>query len=227
MRFIRISVAAAVAAAVAAPLAAQQQQVKPPIATYGVDVANAHDVDSRHARRRHERHARHARRHGRPAKGAVARPALVAEGLRHAGGAAHDSARAWTWARRCRCWARRRRRAARGERYDEERPPEKPKARMLIYWGCGDAIRPGQPKIADTEKMSTWRNSARRSRDVRRRIAGARSAMRSSCGPTSARSKQVPAEREPARRPARERQCDAGHQVRDRREAGLHAARWK
>ncbi|MFO1315855.1 MAG: hypothetical protein U1F58_09635 [Burkholderiales bacterium] len=38
--------------------------------------------------------------------------------------------------------------------YDEERPPEKPKARMLIYWGCGDAIRPGQPKIADTEKMS-------------------------------------------------------------------------
>lgn len=37
---------------------------------------------------------------------------------------------------------------------DEERPPEKPKARMLVYWGCGDAIRPGQPKIADTEKMS-------------------------------------------------------------------------
>lgn len=39
------------------------------------------------------------------------------------------------------------------ERYDDERPPEKPKARMLIYWGCGDTIRPGQPKIADTEKM--------------------------------------------------------------------------
>ena len=38
--------------------------------------------------------------------------------------------------------------------YDEEKPPEKPKARMLIYWGCGDTIRPGQPKIADTEKMS-------------------------------------------------------------------------
>jgi len=41
----------------------------------------------------------------------------------------------------------------RGERYDEERPPEKPKARMLVYWGCGDTIRPGQPVIADTEKM--------------------------------------------------------------------------
>ncbi len=37
---------------------------------------------------------------------------------------------------------------------DEERPPEKPKARMLVYWGCGEAIRPGQPKVADTEKMS-------------------------------------------------------------------------
>jgi hypothetical protein len=37
---------------------------------------------------------------------------------------------------------------------DEERPPEKPKARMLVYWGCGDTIRPGQPKVADTEKMS-------------------------------------------------------------------------
>ena len=33
-------------------------------------------------------------------------------------------------------------------------PPEKPKARMLVYWGCGDAIGPGQPKVADTEKMS-------------------------------------------------------------------------
>ncbi len=42
----------------------------------------------------------------------------------------------------------------RGETYDDEKTPEKPKARMLIYWGCGDTIRPGQPKIADTEKMS-------------------------------------------------------------------------
>jgi hypothetical protein len=31
---------------------------------------------------------------------------------------------------------------------------EKPKARMLFYWGCGEAVRPGQPKVADTEKMS-------------------------------------------------------------------------
>ncbi len=44
--------------------------------------------------------------------------------------------------------------AARTELPDEERTPEKPKARMLVYWGCGDAIRTGQPKVADTEKMS-------------------------------------------------------------------------
>lgn len=45
-------------------------------------------------------------------------------------------------------------RGPRAEYADDERPPEKPKARMLVYWGCGDAIRPGQPKVADTEKMS-------------------------------------------------------------------------
>lgn len=31
---------------------------------------------------------------------------------------------------------------------------EKPKARMLVYWGCGDEVRAGQPRIADTEKTS-------------------------------------------------------------------------
>jgi len=31
---------------------------------------------------------------------------------------------------------------------------EKPKARMLIYWGCDDTVRKGQPKVIDTEKMS-------------------------------------------------------------------------
>jgi len=32
---------------------------------------------------------------------------------------------------------------------DEQEEPEKPKGRMLIYWGCGDKIRPGQPKTID------------------------------------------------------------------------------
>jgi len=38
----------------------------------------------------------------------------------------------------------------------EERPEqyEKPKARMLIYWGCGETVTKGQPRVIDTEKMS-------------------------------------------------------------------------
>ncbi|MDD2732541.1 MAG: hypothetical protein PHF56_01265 [Desulfuromonadaceae bacterium] len=39
----------------------------------------------------------------------------------------------------------------RGERPEQY---EKPKARMLIYWGCGETIGKGQPKIIDTASMS-------------------------------------------------------------------------
>ena len=31
---------------------------------------------------------------------------------------------------------------------------EKPKVRMLIYWGCGENIGKGQPRVIDTAKMS-------------------------------------------------------------------------
>ena len=37
---------------------------------------------------------------------------------------------------------------------EPERKMEKPKVRMLLYWGCSEAVRPGQPKVLDTEKMS-------------------------------------------------------------------------
>lgn len=39
---------------------------------------------------------------------------------------------------------------------ERERPEsyEKPKARMLIYWGCGETIGKGQPRVLDTAKMS-------------------------------------------------------------------------
>ena len=35
-----------------------------------------------------------------------------------------------------------------------ERPEkfEKPKMRMVIYWGCSETVRPGQPYVIDTEK---------------------------------------------------------------------------
>ncbi|RJF99307.1 hypothetical protein [Noviherbaspirillum saxi] len=37
-----------------------------------------------------------------------------------------------------------------------ERPDtiEKPKGRILMYWGCGDTIRPGQPKVFDFAKQN-------------------------------------------------------------------------
>jgi hypothetical protein len=31
---------------------------------------------------------------------------------------------------------------------------EKPKARMLIYWGCGETVGKGQPRVIDTAKMN-------------------------------------------------------------------------
>jgi hypothetical protein len=37
---------------------------------------------------------------------------------------------------------------------EPERKMERPKVRMLFYWGCSEAVRPGQPKVLDTEKMS-------------------------------------------------------------------------
>lgn len=44
--------------------------------------------------------------------------------------------------------------ARREEGTPSEHKFEKPKFRMLIYWGCGETVRSGQPKIIDTEKMS-------------------------------------------------------------------------
>jgi len=44
-----------------------------------------------------------------------------------------------------------------GHSPDEQSPPEKyekPKARMLIYWGCGENIGKNQPRIIDTAKMN-------------------------------------------------------------------------
>lgn len=40
------------------------------------------------------------------------------------------------------------------EEEGEETKYEKPKMRMLMYWGCSETVRPGQPKVLDTEKMS-------------------------------------------------------------------------
>lgn len=30
-----------------------------------------------------------------------------------------------------------------------EREPQRPEGRVLLYWGCGDTVRPGQPRVVD------------------------------------------------------------------------------
>jgi hypothetical protein len=42
------------------------------------------------------------------------------------------------------------------ERYTEDEDPqyEQPRGRVLLYWGCGDTVRAGQPRIIDFAKSS-------------------------------------------------------------------------
>jgi hypothetical protein len=42
----------------------------------------------------------------------------------------------------------------RGERGDMPQGMEQPKGRMLIYWGCGENARPGQPVIVDFARVA-------------------------------------------------------------------------
>ncbi len=41
---------------------------------------------------------------------------------------------------------------ARGSEEREEGSVEKPKGRLLFYWGCGETVRPGQPRVLDFSK---------------------------------------------------------------------------
>lgn len=45
-------------------------------------------------------------------------------------------------------------RAERSEPEGRQGKMEKPKMRMLVYWGCSEAVKPGQPYVIDTEKSS-------------------------------------------------------------------------
>ena len=40
------------------------------------------------------------------------------------------------------------------EQFSPHESSENPKGRMLIYWGCGDKVRSGQPRILDFARMS-------------------------------------------------------------------------
>jgi hypothetical protein len=182
----------AVTAAFAIPLGAMaqaQQQVKPPIAVYWMSVETAGGMGMTMP----------------PGMGALM-PAGMAGGKRvkldlgssqAAGGdprAAHAIPPAMAMGQSLPLVTPRSERAPVRERDDEE--IERPKGRMLIYWGCGERIRAGQPVIFDFAKM----NSEDASRALRTRaIARARgpSASRNrSYGdwPNSEDSRAVPAE---------------------------------
>ena len=52
---------------------------------------------------------------------------------------------------------------------EADAPFEQPKGRMLIYWGCGDAVRSGQPVVVDFAKLgSADAARAMRARNVNR-----------------------------------------------------------
>ncbi len=42
----------------------------------------------------------------------------------------------------------------RHEAPEEAQEPEKPKGKILMYWGCGDKIRSGQPRVLDMASAS-------------------------------------------------------------------------
>lgn len=45
-------------------------------------------------------------------------------------------------------------RATRSEPGERPEKMEKPKMRMLVYWGCSETVKPGQPFVLDTEKAN-------------------------------------------------------------------------
>ncbi|MBZ0106619.1 MAG: hypothetical protein K8H84_13460 [Sulfuricella denitrificans] len=49
---------------------------------------------------------------------------------------------------------------SRQEAPDEAPEPEKPKGKILMYWGCGDKIRSGQPKVLDMGTASPQQYAA-------------------------------------------------------------------
>lgn len=44
--------------------------------------------------------------------------------------------------------------AGRGSDRNEAGEQDKPRGRILLYWGCGDAVRAGQPKVLDLAKQN-------------------------------------------------------------------------
>jgi hypothetical protein len=181
--------AAALAAALPLPVLAQTQQIKPPIAVYWLSVETAGGMGMEMP----------------PGMGGLMPPGMQggkrmkldlgssqqAAGDAHA---AHAIPAGLSMGQSLPLVTPRIERAPARE-HDEEPGFERPKGRMLIYWGCGETIRPGQPAIIDFASLNS-QDAARafRSRSISRPLGPAPGRNRTSgTWPNQEDSRPIPA----------------------------------
>jgi len=155
--------AAALAAALPLPLLAQTQQIKPPVAHYWLSVETAGGMGMEMP----------------PGMGGMMPPGMQggkrmklelgsSQQSRGEPRAAHLIPPGLALGSSLPLLTPRLERAPARER-DEQPEFERPKGRMLIYWGCGETVRPGQPVIIDFASLGS-QDAARvfRSRGISR-----------------------------------------------------------
>lgn len=142
--------AAALAAALPLPLLAQTQQVRPPIALYWLNVETAGGMGMEMP----------------PGMGGMMPPGMQggkrmkldlgsSQPARGEPRAAHAIPPGLALGPSLPLLTPRLERAPARERERDDEPEfERPKGRMLIYWGCGETVRPGQPVIFDFASMN-------------------------------------------------------------------------
>ena len=169
----RLALAGAVLGTIASPLFAQTQQVKPPIAVYWVSAETSGGMGT-----------------AMPAGFGGMLPPGMQGGKRlkldlgsqqsaPAPRAAHSIPPTLSMGQSLPLLTPEMERAQAARSSDEPQQFEQPKGRMLIYWGCGETIRAGQPVVVDFAKMGSQEGAkAFRARNVSRPT-----------GPASARSR--------------------------------------
>ena len=142
--------AATLAAALPLPLLAQTQQIKPPVAVYWMNVETAGGMGMEMPSGMGGLMP--------PGMQGGKRMKLDLGSSQQAGGdarAAHAIPPGLSMGQSLPLLTPRIERAPVRERDDEHEPEfERPKGRMLIYWGCGETVRPGQPVIIDFASLN-------------------------------------------------------------------------
>lgn len=80
-----------------------------------------------------------------------------------------------------------------GDERTVEGEQERPKGRMLLYWGCGDSVRPGQPRVVDFATASPA-DLARFFQSRRATQRGTHAAVGRPVWPSAADTRVVPAQ---------------------------------